>query len=567
MAEQLKAHRGALGWAFLLAWVFCVFYTGSLDGLSHFIEAQTSSLAERMLYSMLPVGSAVVTLIVAVAAERRVGPPTKSHALMIASPIVTALATPVFLTPIDVPGLSQALFLVTAIATGVGSGIMWLAWGELYARLPQDAVETCAPVSAVIATALSFAVFVVPEHCATAIVSLFPLISGIIFWKSWPHAKARAVTDYASAPAKPASLRTAATSMGRTGFGIFAACFFVSIEGSFWASSHSNALETCIVFVAAAVFMIAVSISATAGPRRVSLSFAYRWMCPLMVAGFAAIIVFGAGAGTFLAATVGIASRFAFCLITQMYFAAYAARGHATAVQSYGMGWLFVHVGDLLGVAVSVPLRAALDCGAATLANISAVAIVLLVFAIMVVLNGENRFLNWKDASLENVGAACDAQSLAAGAVAAPAQGLQAGSALSDRSASVAATSPASSSLSASQASADSHVADAAAESIAADASAESTFAAVSPTAAESEQVPAPIDPLAHRIAALAAEYKLTRRETEVFGLLAHGRSIPYVRDALFISKDTAATHAKHIYAKLGVHSRQELIDLVTEAD
>lgn len=48
-----------------------------------------------------------------------------------------------------------------------------------------------------------------------------------------------------------------------------------------------------------------------------------------------------------------------------------------------------------------------------------------------------------------------------------------------------------------------------------------------------------------------------------MFGLLAHGRSIPYVRDALIISRDTAATHAKHIYAKLDVHSRQELIDLV----
>ena len=69
------------------------------------------------------------------------------------------------------------------------------------------------------------------------------------------------------------------------------------------------------------------------------------------------------------------------------------------------------------------------------------------------------------------------------------------------------------------------------------------------------------------RIAQLAATYKLTPRETEVFGLLARGRSIPYVRDALFISRDTAATHAKHIYAKLDVHSRQELIDLVMDGE
>lgn len=83
-------------------------------------------------------------------------------------------------------------------------------------------------------------------------------------------------------------------------------------------------------------------------------------------------------------------------------------------------------------------------------------------------------------------------------------------------------------------------------------------FASVS-----SSQDSQPVDFIGQRVALLAREHKLTPRETEVFGLLAHGRSIPYVRDALIISRDTAATHAKHIYAKLDVHSRQELIDLV----
>lgn len=73
----------------------------------------------------------------------------------------------------------------------------------------------------------------------------------------------------------------------------------------------------------------------------------------------------------------------------------------------------------------------------------------------------------------------------------------------------------------------------------------------------------ASLDQLGLRIRSLAREHELTPREIEVFDLLARGRSIPYVRDALFISKETAATHAKHVYAKLGVHSRQELIDLV----
>ena len=44
---------------------------------------------------------------------------------------------------------------------------------------------------------------------------------------------------------------------------------------------------------------------------------------------------------------------------------------------------------------------------------------------------------------------------------------------------------------------------------------------------------------------------------------LARGRSQAYIRDALFLSKNTVATHTRRLYAKLGVHSKQELIDLV----
>lgn len=69
---------------------------------------------------------------------------------------------------------------------------------------------------------------------------------------------------------------------------------------------------------------------------------------------------------------------------------------------------------------------------------------------------------------------------------------------------------------------------------------------------------------IAHR-EAVAASHGLSARETEIFLLLAQGRSRPYIRDTLFLSKNTVATHIRHIYEKLGIHSQQELIDLVEE--
>ena len=291
-------------------------------------------------------------------------------------------------------------------------------------------------------------------------------------------------------------------------------------------------------------FMAVVSVSATAGPRRVSLSFAYRWMCPLMVAGFAAIIVLGTKTGAFAAAGVGIASRFAFCVITQMYFASYAARGAATPVQSYAVGWLFVHVGDLLGLLVSFPLQGAIAGGGVDPSGAAAVLIVALVAAVMLALNDETRFLAWETAPVY-AGAICAAPASAAGSGATAGAGVAAGETAGGEGA------------------AGETGANTGAQAEGSAAASNASAGASPSAAAPSSQNPQPVDFIGQRVALLAREHKLTPRETEVFGLLAHGRSIPYVRDALIISRDTAATHAKHIYAKLDVHSRQELIDLV----
>jgi len=58
-------------------------------------------------------------------------------------------------------------------------------------------------------------------------------------------------------------------------------------------------------------------------------------------------------------------------------------------------------------------------------------------------------------------------------------------------------------------------------------------------------------------------ERNLSSREREVLGYLVRGRSQPYIREELMLSKNTVATHVKHIYQKLDVHSRQELLDFV----
>lgn len=64
----------------------------------------------------------------------------------------------------------------------------------------------------------------------------------------------------------------------------------------------------------------------------------------------------------------------------------------------------------------------------------------------------------------------------------------------------------------------------------------------------------------------LASTYGLTERETDVLALLLDGRSVPYIQETLHVSANTAKTHIRHIYQKLDVHNRQDLITLAQGA-
>lgn len=65
------------------------------------------------------------------------------------------------------------------------------------------------------------------------------------------------------------------------------------------------------------------------------------------------------------------------------------------------------------------------------------------------------------------------------------------------------------------------------------------------------------------RCMAVAQQYGLSARETEVFLLLAKGRGIEHIQNKLFISSHTVKTHTYNIYRKIGIGSREELLDLI----
>lgn len=63
----------------------------------------------------------------------------------------------------------------------------------------------------------------------------------------------------------------------------------------------------------------------------------------------------------------------------------------------------------------------------------------------------------------------------------------------------------------------------------------------------------------------VAEKYGLTEREKEIMALIAERKSRAEIEQQLFLSANTVKTHVRHLYTKLDVHSKAEVIALLEE--
>ena len=65
--------------------------------------------------------------------------------------------------------------------------------------------------------------------------------------------------------------------------------------------------------------------------------------------------------------------------------------------------------------------------------------------------------------------------------------------------------------------------------------------------------------------AQLGREYLLTDREVDVLEWLSEGNTVAFIAQEHGMAQNTVRTHSKAIYRKIGLHSKQDVINLVTE--
>lgn len=70
-------------------------------------------------------------------------------------------------------------------------------------------------------------------------------------------------------------------------------------------------------------------------------------------------------------------------------------------------------------------------------------------------------------------------------------------------------------------------------------------------------------DLLSKRVQVVRNRYRLSAREAEVAELVARGNTVARIAEELVVSENTIRTHMRRLYAKLDIHKKQELLDLL----
>ncbi len=461
-----------------------------------------------------------------------------------------------FLGAFDLPAWAGTL---CGVASGIGSGLLVLFWGDAYSRLETERVEIAVPAASGVMLACAFVFPYIQGLPGACGVSSLPILSMVCLYLTWNDIDAgRFVERLAEGETwragERAGLRTSAAhtlyasrkdTRGMRSLGMppsamrdrsngssqapqgKALAFLVRISVVLFAAYMAIGVESATggatdAFQAAYGFDAAAMLGSVCGvclafwfiffSPRVNVPALLRWVAPLIMIGLAAIPFSGMAPEFVASATTSIADT-VLQIIAFLSLVNLARAGVFLPAFAIGVGQGMIQLGVLVGNLAGKWSALAATSSGYGLWETSLV--VICVFSIAMALAPSDR--NMGGIGLRYAGDPDDADPMGAGEL--PVS--QGGSAASGR--------------------------------------------ALHAFEAEGNGLLTQEENLDGMVARIAVEGGLSARETEVLGYLARGRSQPYIRDALVLSKNTVASHVKHIYQKLNVHSRQELLDLFSD--
>lgn len=426
--------------------------------------------------------------------------PLAPGSVLAASAVVSATTLLFFVAPDGLP-----LFLASA-AGGLASAVLWIAWGEVFCQVDLEVTEASIPSSLAVFVAAVLLIYLLPAPVSGVVAALLPLASSLMLLlckNDQPEDFAFPEPIEPFSAVLPSLVKLAFCSMVCS---IATGCVVTSATPESLVALGMDD-RGILFYIAGGVVAGLIAVFAIAHTSRMSFSFLYEWAIPLIVFSLS-LRALDDPACNVLASVLACSAALYVEVLFFAIFARITAKGFCLPSETFGIFRAMVQLGFLagamLGVSVSprygLPLYLALVC----------LCVVMLPLFLHLQKHFESPGVLGTVAVLGSPTAAIDAVGRSVPVVPS-AQGLV-GCTLEK---------------------------------------------------GEGEDVcEAPVGPVDY-VTAMAEAFKLSPRETEVLRYLGRGRSVPYMREVMTLSKSTIETHIKHIYAKTDVHSKQELIDLI----
>lgn len=435
-----------------------------------------------------------------------------------------ALLASGILIPLAIRTNSELLMACGFVAGGIGAGPLQVLWGDRFSHhsvhfaafaSPAAAIVT-ASVAALSSSQTSFMGFIVVPLLSFGLLVFHADRTGHP-WRelidksdpdsSWDSAPQSAVAEPAEAAAQPTGFRAGSRvplGVGKLMFSIMTFSLLCRMFDTMNSGEDPLAfLGGSPIFALVVVGAAFIAIVAKAGDR-FNPTFIYRLSLPIMVAGYVAIALLFDSHAAISLLIINVGYEF-FDILTWVLLVDASRRRNENALYIFGLGVAFMFCGMALGNAASHILDT-LVAGGNVQANVVAMAAILclVIVAFLVLPEGTVAQLSRREGHAE--------------------RGEEPTAENNDL-----------------------------AESEAKDSAAGDGQADGAATA----------DRIERHCAAVARDFGLTPRESEVIVLLAYGRTLAIIARDLHIAQGTARTHIENIYRKLDVHKQQELIDLV----
>ncbi len=535
--HPISAFIGPRVWGFGLirAWVYLMFLGMGVGVLTQVNDAYAPTV---YLWSSIAL---TITLFSGALAPERLELVLLSLRGQIFAIVLTVIGTVLALLAFFVPYAADPFAVAGGVATGVGSGLIHLGYGEIHRDHPPSEVGIEVPMAVLVAAVLFAVISTMPYVVQAVVVSLLPVVSGVIMatqQRSLSEAQLRASLKVRSGLILPTPKLIVRVGLCACGIGLadgIARQVFMSIAGVSSVEYYHPAMLTSSVILAVILvgfellrrdntfrglyklitFVIAASIAFM--PSLVGLP-DYLWLGPLItLIGYNAF------------------NAFVWILLSDLTY-----NFRLSAAATFGMGWGMLTLGSTAGQMLGASLSSSGMLGPQVISLIAAVS-TLGIFAVCLFVMKDNDLVDIQDAQamVESVGLSMGDDGF-----------MNNDNSIGEFVSLGDASSTVESEFTSEE---------------------EPTSGYDKKTAAISEDT-VPHDqpnnqdqraPFRERCTRLARECGLTPRETEILILFAKGRSAARIQEELVISRGTVTTHLQHIYRKADVHSKQELLDAI----